>query len=293
MEAFVSEQDWPRLIDMHSHWGTEQGWRGSPMVTEQHKDALKNYFRWDHSFVSLEEQSAYFRKCGVRVMLTIGYTSLGMPTEEMHEQHEYAFGYAKENPDIVLGNWLAFDPDVPEHFEEFMWCVESAEGLMGLSARQAYNPAWDRYYRVCIEAKIPVMINVGMIARGAGVPGGLGVLLDDSHPRHVDSVAAGYPDMKILAARPAWPWQSEMIAVLLHKGNVWQELHGWSPKYYTPELKREIARRLKDKVMFAADYPMLSYERLVREWREEGYSDEVLENVFHRNAESFLATVKE
>ena len=45
---------------------------------------------------------------------------------------------------------------------------------------------------------------------------------------------------------------------------------------------------LQDRVMFAADYPMLSYERLVKDWRAEGYTDAVLDKVFHRNAERFL-----
>ncbi len=31
-----------------------------------------------------------------------------------------------------------------------------------------------------------------------------------------------------------------MISILLHKPNVWSELHGWSPKYLTDALKREI-----------------------------------------------------
>jgi predicted TIM-barrel fold metal-dependent hydrolase len=51
-----------------------------------------------------------------------------------------------------------------------------------------------------------------------------------------------FAELTIIAARPAWPWQSEMIAVLLHKPNVWHELHGWSPKYFTDELKRDIPR---------------------------------------------------
>mgnify|MGYP003341213725 CR=1 FL=1 len=38
-----------------------------------------------------------------------------------------------------------------------------------------------------------------------------------------------------------------VVLVLLHKGNVWYELHGWSPKYHPQELKHEIARRLQAK----------------------------------------------
>src|SRR5271169_2627390 len=90
--------------------------------------------------------------------------------------------------------------------------------------------------------------------RPTGLPGGNGILLDACHPRHLDAVAARFANLTIIAARPAWPWQSEMIAVLLHKPNVWYELHGWSPKYFTDELKRELPRRLAERVMFAADY---------------------------------------
>ena len=45
------------------------------------------------------------------------------------------------------------------------------------------------------------------------------------------------------------------------------------------------------RILFAADYPLFSYERLVRDWRAEGYAEEVLEQVFHRNAEAFLASL--
>ena len=57
-------------------------------------------------------------------------------------------------------------------------------------------------------------------------------------------------------------------------------LHGWSPKYHTADLKHEIARRLQDRVLFAADYPLFSYERLIKDWRAQGYSEAVLEKVF-------------
>ena len=37
------------------------------------------------------------------------------------------------------------------------------------------------------------------------------------------------------------------------------------------------------------DYPLFSYERLVKDWRAEGYPPEILDKVFYKNAERFLA----
>ena len=80
-----------------------------------------------------------------------------------------------------------------------------------------------------------------------------------------------------------------MIAVMIHKPNVWTELHGWAPKYFTEALKRDISRRLKKRVMFGADYPLFTYERLVSEWRALGFDEDTLEHVFHRNAENLFS----
>jgi predicted TIM-barrel fold metal-dependent hydrolase len=79
-----------------------------------------------------------------------------------------------------------------------------------------------------------------------------------------------------------------MIAVALHKGNVSWELSGWAPQYFSDALKRDIRSRLKDKVMFGSDYPSIPYDRLFKEWRELKYSDELMQNIFHSNAERIL-----
>jgi hypothetical protein len=92
-------------------------------------------------------------------------------------------------------------------------------------------------------------------------------------------------DLQIISGRPAWPWQDDMISIMIHKPNVWSEVHGWSPKYFTDPFKKEIRSRLKDRVMFGADYPLFRYERLVQDWKDLGYTDDILERVFHRNAE--------
>jgi hypothetical protein len=79
-----------------------------------------------------------------------------------------------------------------------------------------------------------------------------------------------------------------MTAVALHKGNVFWEVSGWAPKYFPPQLKTDIRGRLKDKIMFGSDYPSIPHARLLREWGELGYADDVMEQVFHGNAERVL-----
>jgi predicted TIM-barrel fold metal-dependent hydrolase len=286
----------PRLIDFHSHWGTEQGWKGSPFENPAARKAVHGYFKWDMTFVSEEEQAAQFRRANTRVMLDLAYTYT-MDVGVMRDQHDYAFDYARKYPDVVLGNWIGIDPTRPDHVKELERCLSDGPGLIGMglhpfsAAGPPDQPAWEKCLNLCIEANRPVLMLVGMSANGAGMRGGLGLELETCHPRYVDRIAARYPDLDVIAARVAWPWQSEMIAIALHKANVWMELHGWAPRYYPEELKREIGRRLRKKVFFAADYPMLSHERLVHEWQEQGFSSEVLDDVFHGNAEAFLTSI--
>ncbi len=132
------------------------------------------------------------------------------------------------------------------------------------------------------------MIDVGTTGMGAGLRGGLGSKIDDAHPMAVDHLAATLPDLTIIAAHPGWPWVDEMTAVALHKGNVFWEMSGWAPKYFPAQLKVDIRARLQDKIMFGTDHPSLPFDRILREWDELGYSEGIMDKVFHANAERVL-----
>ena len=287
----MSAENRLQVIDLHSHWSTR---RGYPLQTEAELAQQESTWRSKPAFRTEAEMAEDFRDAGVRVILDFGYTKY-LPIEEAHTIHDYGFVTQQAYPDVIIGNWVHFQPErgAPALIE-FRRCLERGAGLVGLAVsgsggRPASDPAWEPFYRLCIEAKAPALIFVGTTGLGAGLPGGNGITLDSCHPRHLDAVAARFANLTIIAARPAWPWQSEMIAVLLHKPNVWCELHGWSPKYFTEELKREIPRRLANRVMFAADYPLFRYERMFADWRELGYSEQVLERVFCGNAAALLA----
>jgi predicted TIM-barrel fold metal-dependent hydrolase len=241
-----------------------------------------------------QEMMDYMRSQNVRAILDIAFVKT-LPIEQIREYHDYTFEVARANPDVIFGHWLQFDPRRPEEsLREFRRALDAKAGFIGFAvAGQTVgvppsDPAWNPYYELAIESKTPVMIMTGLTGIGQGMRGGRGIIIDHGHPRHVDEVAARYPELDILAARPAWPWQDDMIAVMLHKANVSYELHGWSPKHFTPALKKEIRGRLQDRIMFGCDFPVLSYEKVVGDWIAEGYPEEVLHKVLRANAEAYF-----
>jgi predicted TIM-barrel fold metal-dependent hydrolase len=285
-----------RILDMHSHWGTE---RGYVLRTPEALALQKKTWNSNPRFDTEEEMAAYLRANQVRTILDFGFTK-NLPLEQLVPFHDYALETQRRFPDAIYGNWLQIDPRLGEAgAQELERCIRASRGFVSVCVSAsgmgyaADDPIYHPFYEVAKAFDRPVLVLVGHTGAGAGLPGGDGLILDLCHPRYVDALAAKFADLKIIAGRVAWPWQDEMLAILLHKPNVWNELHGWSPKYFTDPLKREIRSRLKDRMMFGADYPLFRYERLVADWQALGYDESILERVFHGNAERLLGIASE
>ena len=282
-----------QFFDCHSHWATDKGYL---FRTQAERDQQKKIWQTDFQLFSEDEQAQYFRDQKVQTILDISWIK-DLSLEEMKPYHDYVFDVQSKNRDVMYGQWMQFDPRRHgiQAVNEFQRCVEKRVGFVGLCVNgqvtgvPASDPLWDPFYKASIDAGSPVMILAGLTGIGQGLPGGKGIVLDDGHPRHIDRVAARYPDLKILAARPAWPWQDDMLAILLHKPNVSYELHGWGPKQFTPALKKEIGRRMQDRVMFGCDFPVLRYEKVIQDWTAEGYSETVLEKILCTNAQRYFS----
>ncbi|HEV2630918.1 MAG TPA: amidohydrolase family protein [Pseudolabrys sp.] len=281
-----------QYFDCHSHFSTEAGLHHA---SQEDYEQAQRVFKRKRTFETEEEMAAGFRKRHVRTILDIYRTWRLTDEDEIRRSHDYVIDFTRKNPDIVYGNWVAINPSMKDFWlKEFRRLLDAKVGFWGFCQSQnslgftPSDPVWDPFYKLSIEIGAPVLLMTGLTGIGQGMPGGKGIVLEDGHPRHVDRVAARYPELKIVAGRPAWPWQDDMIAIMLHKANVHYELHGWSPKYFTPALKKEIGWRLQDRIMFGWDWPTLTLERLVEDWRSLGYTEEVYEKVFHRNAEAFF-----
>ena len=277
-----------RIVDLHCYPNTE------PWIKSQgpYVEALAKY--WNRSWTAKTEAEvvAEFKKVGVKAVLVAFdiETVTGTPPCS----NDYVAKMRDDNPDVILQAWAAVDPFKDKAaIEEAKRAIKQLRmlgfhfhpimGHFSVDDRRLY-PLWETIN----ELQVPVMVDVGTTGMGAGMPGGLGAILRHAHPAAIDRLAADFPDLSIVAAHPGWPWTEEMIAVALHKGNVSWELSDWSPKYFPDALKRDIKGRLKDKIMFGSDYPSIAYDRLFREWQELGYSDELMEKIFHGNAERIL-----
>ena len=91
-----------------------------------------------------------------------------------------------------------------------------------------------------------------------------------------------------VAAHPAWPWQEEMLAIALHKTNVYFDLSGWSPRHFPPSLVRFTNSVLQDRALFGSDYPFFTPERWLRDFEAVDFKPEVRQKVLLTNAQKLL-----
>ena len=143
-------------------------------------------------------------------------------------------------------------------------------------------------YEVFAEARLPVVFHTGHSGIGTGMPGGGGVRLKYGNPMPIDDVAVDFPDLPIIMAHPSFPWQDEAISICLHKPNVYIDLSGWSPKYFSPTLVQYANSRLQTKVLFGSDYPFLTPDRWIADFEKIAIRDEVRPLILKENAVKLL-----
>lgn len=139
-------------------------------------------------------------------------------------------------------------------------------------------------YEVFAEARLPVLFHTGHSGIGTGAPGGGGIRLKFGNPMPIDDVAVDFPEMPIIMAHPAFPWQDEAISICLHKPTVHIDLSGWSPKYFPPNLVQYANTLLKHKVLFGSDFPWITPDRWLADFEKIGIRDEVRPLILKENA---------
>jgi predicted TIM-barrel fold metal-dependent hydrolase len=196
--------------------------------------------------------------------------------------------FAHDNADVAIP-FASIDPTRgPEAVREAKRLVAAgARGLKLHPPLQQFSPndaiAYP-LYEVFAEAKLPVLFHTGHSGIGTGMPGGGGIRLKYGNPMPIDDVAVDFPELPIILAHPSFPWQDEAISICLHKPQVYIDLSGWSPKYFSATLIQYANSLLKNKVLFGSDYPLLTPDRWLADFEKIAIKDEVRPLILKENA---------
>lgn len=270
-------------IDSHIHVSDATATRLSQGVGQQ----ISQYFGRERPVVELDELAEAYRSRRMRAVLV--NTNDTTVTGRTPLPNDHIAGAVKRDPDVFMGMGVIDPWQGKLALDEIYRCKEL--GLVGIGelnpARQHFMPHDQRFYplwEAAAECGLVVMFHGGYAAAGSGTPGGRGVKLRYSRPAYLDDVAADFPSLTIICAHPSWPWESEALAIAQHKGNVFMDLSGFAPKYFSDELKRYIRSRISDKVLFGTDWPALTVERWMSEFDDLGLPDAVRRKILVENA---------
>ena len=266
-------------IDVHVHLEHE----APPTDTDE---AARKYFGKGVAAHGARALADYYRS---RKMACVVFTVDERLTGRPHVTNDDILAFAAANADIAIP-FVSVDPTRGEAAVAEARRLVATGAVRGLKLHpplQQFFPN-DRIaypvYEVFAEARLPVLFHTGHSGIGTGMPGGGGVRLKYGNPMHVDDVAVDFPDMPIILAHPSFPWQDEAISVCMHKPEVYIDLSGWSPKYFSPTLVQYANTLLKQKVLFGSDYPWLTPDRWLADFDKIDIRDEVRPLVLKANA---------
>ena len=202
-------------------------------------------------------------------------------------------GFAQANADVAIP-FASIDPHRgPEAVREAKRLI--SEGVVrGLKLHPPIqqftpnDPIAYPLYEVFAQARLPVVFHTGHSGIGTGMPAGGGIRLKYGNPMPIDDVAVDFPNLPIIMAHPSFPWQDEAISICLHKPNVYIDLSGWSPKYFSPTLVQYANTLLKNKVLFGSDYPLISPDRWLADFEKIPVREEVRRLILKENAVRLL-----
>lgn len=275
-----------RVFDSHVHLPTKEFLvdAGGPLV----EHGLEYFGTKKNPFRSQNEMAEEYRAAGIERALLLGWDAetttkrKGIPNDEIAS-------WVSAYPDLFVGV-ASVDPHKgAKAVDEVDRAVRKLE-LKGLKLHpqvQAFrpdDPVFRPLWKKVAEHKLPVVVHTGTSGLGAGSPGGDGIHLDYSRPIHIDAVAADFPDIRFLCAHAGWPWHEELLAMCLHKSNVFMDISGWLAKYLPESVLRYANSRLKDKVIFGTDYPFFELERCLTSLKEVTWKDGVLDKILWSNA---------
>jgi len=167
--------------------------------------------------------------------------------------------YVDAHPDQLIG-FLSLDP-TQDGWEHDLKTGHQELGLRGIKLMPMYAgfrpdekwlaPLWE----YAQQHKLPVLLHTGTTFISQAP-------LEYTLPRHLDPVAARYPELRLILAHLGHPYEGECVAVIRKHPHVYADLSALHYRpfqlYHSLMLVQEYG--VWDKVLFGTDYPFTTVQ---------------------------------
>ena len=149
------------------------------------------------------------------------------------------------------------------------------------------DPLLHPLYAKCVELDVPVNVH-------CGVNFSTRTSMSYGHPLGLDRVMCTFPELRVCASPPGWPWVNELLAVAWRHPNVWIGTLAMRPRLMaTPHSGYEPLLQygktvLKKKMIFGSAFPMMPVDDALSEFRALEMPESVREQWLQGNAKDFL-----
>jgi predicted TIM-barrel fold metal-dependent hydrolase len=176
---------------------------------------------------------------------------------------DYVAKYVAAHPERLIG-FLSVDPTQDGWEDELRYGHQELK-LRGIKLLPMYagfrpdEPRLDPLWRYAQQHHLPVLLHTGttFIAQAA---------LDCTLPRHIDPVAARFPDVPIIMAHLGHPYEGECVVTARKHPNVYADISAlhYRPWQFYNSLMLVQEYGIWDKVLFGTDYPFTNVAATLR-----------------------------
>ncbi len=223
----------------------------------------------------------------------------------IEEQNQWVAQQVSQYPDKLFA-LCAVDP---RRGEKAIKLVEKAVNEWGMKGVKFHptagyypdNPDFYPLYKKCVELDVPVCSHTAALI---GPP----FMSKYADPIYLDTIAAKFPDLKILMIHfGSLTWNFKCAELMFSRPNLYADLSGYQaqalifPESFLKFLRSVLNTPLRDKIMFGTDWPYLENFLNQKTWVEWlrnipekakeydlKFRKREIENILDKNARNFL-----
>lgn len=255
------------IIDVHTHTPRIRKREEQLAATGSHERAPMRPDRPDPQGVTWDDYLAAMEHVDRAIVFNIasappehdpahgGQAAPAVATGPAKQVNDQTAAFVRAYPQKLIG-FMSVHPHDPVMLEEVDRCHGDL-GLRGIKLGpnyQNFDPLGESAFRLYARAQelgLPILFHQGTSpVRFAD--------LDYAHPRHMDRVATRFPDLRIVLAHMAHPWQIDCIAVIRKHPNVWADISAlhYRPWSYYNCLRLATEWSVLHKLLFGSDFPV-------------------------------------